>query len=238
MMKMRQKTLMMMLLTLLWGAARAQTDPGQQAAGSSQQPAGTSQQPAETAQPPAAPPPPAFGQDNPPAQANENPPLSGLDQAALEPNIAPRSFLVPGLEVSESMDSNIAGQTGNASIHSVTRAIGSLTLQRLWRRYDRALNYIAGGAFYSRNFGANQIHDLNADQKILWRRGQLSLRDSFSYLPEGSFGGGAFGGAAGAQLGAGGIGNGFLGGGVFGRSNLGFFGGGQFGSLGQEPRIS
>ncbi len=36
-MKMRQKTLMMMLLTLLCGAARAQTDPGQQPAGSSQQ---------------------------------------------------------------------------------------------------------------------------------------------------------------------------------------------------------
>ena len=77
-MKMRQKTLMMMLLTLLCGAARAQTDPGQQ-------PADNSQQPADTTQPPAATPPPAFGQDNPPAQANENPPLSGLDQAALEP---------------------------------------------------------------------------------------------------------------------------------------------------------
>ena len=230
--KMRQKTLMMMLLTLLCGAARAQTDPGQQ-------PAGSSQQPADTTQPPAATPPAAFGQDNPPAQANENPPLSGLDQAALEPNIAPRSFLLPGLEVSESMDSNIAGQTGNSSIHSVTRAIGSLTLQRLWRRYDLALNYLGGAAVYgSRNFGTNAVHDLNADMKILWRRGQLSLRDSFSYLPEGSFGGGAFGGAAGAQLGAVGIGNGFLGGGVFGRSNLDFFGGGQFGSLGQEPRIS
>ncbi|PYJ75800.1 MAG: hypothetical protein DME69_14215, partial [Verrucomicrobia bacterium] len=141
MMKMRQKTLMMMLLTLLCGAARAQTDPGQQ-------PAGSSQQPADTTQPPAATPPPAFGQDNPPAQANENPPLSGLDQAALEPNIAPRSFLLPGLEVSESMDSNIAGQTGNSSIHSVTRAIGSLTLQRLWRRYDLALNYLGGAAVY------------------------------------------------------------------------------------------
>src|SRR2546430_9756498 len=121
--KRRKKPLMMLWVRVLGGAAGGKPDPGQQ-------PAGNSQQPADTAQPPAATPPPAFGQDNPPAQANENPPLSGLDQAALEPNIAPRSFLLPGLEVSESMDSNIAGQTGNSTIHSVTRAIGSLTLQR------------------------------------------------------------------------------------------------------------
>src|SRR5205807_4553142 len=108
------------------------------------------------------------GQDNPRLQVNQIPPLSGLDEPVLEPTIAPRSFLLPGLEVSESADSNIAGQLGNSAIHSVTRALGSITLQRLWSRYDLNLNYILGGAFYnSHNFGANQLHDLNADQKIL-----------------------------------------------------------------------
>ena len=233
MIKLRQTT-SLLLLVLAWGSAWAQSVSGpQQSAGSTQQPAGSGQQEGT-------PPPPAFGQDNPPPRPIENPPLSGLDEPALEPTITPRSFLLPGLEISESADSNIAGQAGNSSIHSVTRAMGSLTLQRLWSRYDTALNYVAGAAFYgAKGIGANQVHDLNADQKILWRTGQLSLRDSFSYLPEGSFGGGSFGGASGLQLGAGGIGNGFLGGGVFGgRSNFDFFGPGQFGTLGQQPRIT
>ena len=30
---------------------------------------------------------------------------------------------------------------------------------------------------------------MDIDQKITWKRGQLSVRDSFSYLPEGNFGG-------------------------------------------------
>ena len=30
---------------------------------------------------------------------------------------------------------------------------------------------------------------MDLDQKITWKRGQLSVRDSFSYLPEGNFGG-------------------------------------------------
>src|SRR5216683_410408 len=229
MIRFRQTTLMM-LLVLVWGSASAQSDAGPQ------QTADSTQQPADSGQQSGAPTPPAFGQDNPRLQVNENPPLSGLDEPVLEPTIAPRSFLLPGLEVSESADSNIAGQLGNSAIHSVTRAMGSLTLQRLWSRYDTALNYVAGAAFYgAKGIGANQVHDLNADQKILWRTGQLSLRDSFSYLPEGSFGGGSFGGASGLQLGAGGIGNGFLGGGVFGgRSNFDFFGPGQFGTLGQQ----
>jgi len=222
----------MMLLVLVWGSASAQSDAGPQ------QTADSTQQPADSGQQSGAPTPPAFGQDNPRLQVNENPPLSGLDEPVLEPTIAPRSFLLPGLEVSESADSNIAGQLGNSAIHSVTRALGSITLQRLWSRYDLSLNYILGGAFYgSHNFGANQLHDLNADQKILWRTGQVSFRDSFSYLPEGSFGAGAFGGGSGFQLGAGDIGSGFLGGGVFG-GHSNFFGPGQLGSLGQEPRIT
>jgi hypothetical protein len=232
MIKLCQRALI--LLVLVWGSAWAQSDRGQQPSSEN------TQQPVDKSQQPGTSPPPAFGQDNPPPRPIENPPLSGLDEPVLEPTITPRSFLLPGLEISESADSNIAGQGGNFSIHSVTRAMGSLTLQRLWSRYDTALNYVAGAAFYgAKGFGANQVHDLNADQKILWRTGQLSLRDSFSYLPEGSFGGGSFGGASGLQLGAGGIGNGFLGGGVFGgRSNFDFFGPGQFGSLGQQPRIT
>jgi hypothetical protein len=180
---------------------------------------------------------PAFGQDNPP-QSSDNPPLSGLDVPTLEPHTAARSFLVPRAHVSESVDSNIGDSSGNPSIHGVTRALGSLMLQRMWRHYETVLDYSGGAAFYagfSKNF--NQIHQLDGEQRILWRTGQLALRDSFSYLPEGTFGYGSFGGAGAYQTGLG-AGMGGTGTGIPGGAVGGIFGAGQLGSLGQQPRIT
>jgi len=196
-----------------------------------QQPGDSSQQPADTAAPA-----PAFGQDNPPPQTYDNPPLSGLDTPSLEPHAAARSFLVPSVHVSESVDSNVGGTSGNSAIHGVTRAVGSLMLQRMWRRYETRLDYSGGTAIYSGfNKTLNQIHKLDGEQRILWRTGQLALRDSFSYLPEGTFGYGSFGGAGAYLSGVGGVGG--TGGGVLGGAVGGIFGPGQFGSLGQQPRI-
>src|SRR2546423_15094561 len=90
---------------------------------SGQQPSDSAQQPADNPAPA-----PAFGQDNPPPQSGDNPPLSGLDTPSLEPHAAARSFLVPGAHVSQSVDSNVAGTTGNAAVHGVTRGMGSLIL--------------------------------------------------------------------------------------------------------------
>ena len=66
---------------------------------------------------------------------------------------------------------------------------------------------------------------MDLDQKITWKRGQLSLRDSFSYLPEGNFGGayGSMGSQGLASLGNTGLG--------------GFWGGSSLGNLGLAPRI-
>ena len=67
---------------------------------------------------------------------------------------------------------------------------------------------------------------MDVDQRITWKRGNLSLRDSFSYLPEGNFG------ASYGALGSVGI------------SSLGettfssFFGGANLGTLGLAPRIT
>jgi len=177
---------------------------------------------------------PAFGQDNPPPQAEDNPPLSSLDSPSLEPHAAASSFLLPSAHVSQSLDSNLGGTSGNSSVHGVTRALGSLMLQRVWRHYDTALDYSGGTAIYSgfsKSF--NQVHQLVGEQRILWRTGQLALRDSFSYLPEGTFGYGSFGGAGSYQSGLGGTGGGLSGGSVGG-----IFGPGQFASLGQVPRIT
>jgi hypothetical protein len=181
---------------------------------------------------------PALGPAPASVQLDENPPISGLDQPSLEPRLAARSFLLPGVIVSQSVDSNIENTTGNTAIHGVTRALGTLTLERLWSKYATAVDYLGGDAFFSGNSRGNTlIQELQAYQRIAWRTGQLSVRDSFSYLPEGSFGYATYGGAGSYQSGLpfSGPGGGLSGGG-FGAG--GFFGGGQFGSLGQAPRIT
>jgi hypothetical protein len=62
------------------------------------------------------------------------------------------------------------------------------------------------------------------DQRIAWKRGQLGIRDSFSYLPEGNFAG-SYGSSntQGQALG--------------GFSGSGFYGGSSYGTLGDVPRI-
>ncbi len=226
--------------TLLWlamatGAAWAQNDPPQ-TPGDAQQTPGDTQQAPDDSQRTA--PPAAFGPENPPVIVNENPPISGLDQPSLEPNFQPRSMLIGGIEGSESLDSNI-GSDARPALHSVTRGLGGLTMQRLWRRYQLAAAYVGGVGYYNRaGDGLRQIQKLQAQQSILWRTGQLTMRDSFSYLPEGSFGSGAFGGSGGFQLGLGSLGEGMgmLGSGLGG--HYGALGSQQLGSLGQAPRIT
>jgi hypothetical protein len=178
----------------------------------------------------------------------ENPPVTGLDAPSSEPVFGGRSYLVPGLQLSESVASNAYGSAGNGSgTGGVTHALGSLDLQKVSKKSQFGLDYIAGGDFYeganSSGSHAYQVHTLGADERILWRSGQLAIRDSFDYLPEGTFGFDSFGGAGGfapALGGSGitGIGSGSgLGGGLTGGTPAGLFGGGQYGSLGFEPRI-
>jgi hypothetical protein len=108
----------------------------------------------------------------------------------------------------------------------VSRGVGSMVLQRLWSHYDLALDYIGGAAYYSQHgLGWASLQQADVEQKITWKRGQLSLRDSFSYLPEGNFGG-AYG-----SIGSQGISS--LGSSAFG----GLMGGSTFGTLGLVPRI-
>ncbi|MGA9041752.1 MAG: hypothetical protein WB421_14565 [Terriglobales bacterium] len=214
-----------LLVAIALGTGWAQT-------GDSQQPA-DSQPPVDAGQQPAAPA-PALGPDSV-AQTIENPPLSGLDQPALEPGLASRSFLLPGVHILDTADTDLSGSlVGKDPIRSVSRALGSLQMQRLWKNFDLSLDYAGGAAIYE-NFSrtAAQIHALDVDQRIRWRTGQVSFRDTFSYLPEGTFGYGAFGGEGGYDLG--GFGN------VGGIEDVGggtFFSAGQYGSLGQDPRIT
>src|SRR4029077_6687340 len=209
----RHSILPLMLLTLALGTSRAQDSS------SPQSPAATP----DTAQQPEPPPAPAFGQDNPPAPVSENPPISGIDQPGLEPHAAPLSYLQPGAHLSEAADSNVADTLGASDFHAVTRALGSLAPQRLESNYKLALDFVGGTGYYSANgIGFKQVEQLDVDQRITWKRGQLGVRDSFSYLPEGNFGG-----ASGSMSGVGGM----LGGSASAGGQNVFLGGSQFGSL-------
>lgn len=227
MMKLRDYIFLFLLLAGLLAAAVAQDESAPQSPDNNNPPANST-------------PAPAFGQEGPAPQQNvDNPPISGLDVPNLNPGGTSRSFLVPGVHVSQAIDSNISNQLGHSSFNGVTRALGSLALQKLWSHDDVGLEYVGGGAYYgSRRLGWAQFHSLDADQRYLWRTGQFVLRNAFSYLPEGAFGYGAYGGS-GALAGVGGLGGGGGLGGVGlgpGGSLLG--GNGQLASLGQAPRIT
>ena len=169
---------------------------------------------------------PAYGQEGAPAPITQNPPLSGLDLPSLEPNAAPLSYFQPGATVSESANSNIANTPGGSPISSITRAEGSLALRRLWSNYVLALDYVGGAAYYNlKGLGWKALQEMDVDQKISWKRGNVSLRDSFSYLPEGNFG------ATYGALGSEGVGN--MGSSAFGS----FWGGAALGTIGLAPRI-
>jgi hypothetical protein len=167
---------------------------------------------------------PAFGTDNTVPPASENPPISGLDIPNLEPHAAPLSYLQLGAHFAESADSNEQNTLGGSGLGTVTNALGSVDLERLWSHYDLGLDYLGGVGYYSfGNIGLEQIEELGVDQKIMWKRGQLSLRDAFSYQPEGTFGS-AYGSVA--SLGAG-----------LSESNA-FITGLGLGALGEVPRIT
>jgi len=204
---------MVIFLIVALGTSWAQSDAGQQPAGSGQQPS---------------------GQDNQ-SQSDANPPISGIDQPSLGARFPTRSFLLPGAHVSEALDSNVGQTAGTSAINGVTRVLGSLMLQKIGSRYETAFDYVGGVAFYTGvSPSISQIQQFDAEQKILWRTGTLTLRDRFSYLPEGSFGFGAYGESGAYNLGLGGIG--YVGG-TLGQGLGGLFGLGEFGSLGQAPRI-
>lgn len=189
--------------------------------------AGTAPDTTGTVQPAAAP------EAKLPLQYSPNPPVSGLDEPALEPAVAVRSFFLPSLQFGQTLDTNAVGSLGGTRLEGVSRFAVGLTLQRLWKNFDVAADYVGGVGVYSTGSGAKQIQALSGEQTALWRTGQFSVREVFSYLPEGSFGFGSYGGIGGFSL----SGNGLAGGGFYGGGSN-FLGAGALGSLGQVPRIS
>ena len=169
----------------------------------------------------------------------ENPPLSGLDEPSSEPAFGGRSYLVPGLQLSESVNSITSGVNSNTSGTRRNRSRPGFRrpAEDLEEDLSSALDYVAGGTVLPRSHPPGPPRNMPIrptvmalDQRFLWRTGQLAFRDSFSYLPEGSFGFGSFGGAGGfsSALGGGGA-NGGAGTGLGGGITGGIPGGGTLG---------
>jgi hypothetical protein len=141
---------------------------------------------AQTSSPPDTAPAPAFGQ-NAPVLNPDNPPVSGVDEPSLELRTAARSFISPGLQLSESVDSNANNNLGSSDLASISRILGAFDLQKFWPKSDLFLEYVGGGAVYSNPYQLKQLHAAGIEGVTRWRTGQATLRDSFSYLPDGSF---------------------------------------------------
>ncbi len=178
---------------------------------------------------------PALGQTAPVLNP-DNPPISSLDEPGLDMRSGSRSFVSYGLSASESADSNANNSLGKQGYSSTTHLLGALDLQRFYAKTDIFAEYVGGGAFYSNaTRDTSQLHALGLLGVTRWRTGRLTLRDSFSYLPDGNFSIGAFGGVPGLGIATGQGGSGLAGGGLPGSH---FFGNGDFGSVGLTPRIS
>src|SRR5215471_629487 len=191
------------------------------------------QQPSDSQSQQGVAPAPAFGQTAP-ILSPENPPISGIDEPRLDLRRALRSFASMGLQASESADTNPGNELGNQSgLRSVSRILGAFDLQRFWPKNDLIAEYIGGAAFYtSGREDVRQLQDVGVMGVTRWRTGQLTVRDAFNYLPEGSFAAGAYGGAPGLNIAQAG-GYGLPGGGLPGIHTAA-----QWGSVGLVPRLT
>lgn len=170
---------------------------------------------------------PAFGQ-NAPILNPENPPLSGLDEPSLELRVANRSFISPAIQVGESGDSNGLNQLNGSQPSAVSHVLGALDLQKFWPRSDLFLEYLGGAAFGNNPYYERQLEALGLEGVTRWRTGQVTVRDGFSYLPDGSFYAASAGGLPGFGIATGGMG---AGGGVPGLFHFGT-------GIGTIPRLS
>jgi len=174
--------------------------------------------------------------ENTPILNPDNPPVSGVDEAGMDMRGGERSFISYGLSASETADSNANNQLDSQTVSSVTHLLGAVDLQRLYTKTDIFAEYLGGGAFYSNSTETfRQLHAAGFMGIMRWRTGRVTLRDAFSYLPEGTFSIGAFGGVPGLGIATGSGASGLAGGGLPGSH---FFGNGQFGSVGLTPRIT
>src|SRR5579864_3524854 len=120
----------------------------------------------------------------------------------LAPNVgdsgSTQSQIKAGVQYSELFDSNFQNSNGTAGWNAISTFGGYFDLQRSGANSAQLFSY-SGGAYIDPKDSSfdSSYHQLQASETLQFRRVTLQLVDSFSYLPQSSFGfsGGGLGGS-------------------------------------------
>lgn len=127
-----------------------------------------------------------------------------------------RSYLLPSFQYTGYADTNSAFTTAPGTLDTRSTLVGSITLQRVWRRAQFNLDYAGGALLYGTRYDRNStaplpsngmMHRLSFSQTFSSRRWTIFFGDSALYLPESPFG---FAGFGGLESFGGGLGGGYL----------------------------
>ncbi|MCL6565058.1 MAG: DUF481 domain-containing protein [Acidobacteriia bacterium] len=126
-------------------------------------------------------------------QTETPPPLTGVEAVTLQRMGQTRSYFVPHLHLSQTVDTNRRGVTvGDADLFSYSLFNAGITVDRLWRNYQLTAHYSGGGLIPNRRTEAGDrnrfFHQAGFTQRITLRNWQFLLSDYFSLLPESAFG--------------------------------------------------
>ena len=139
-------------------------------------------------------------------QPTETSPMPGLNQSTPgSAGPAAPNYLEVAVHVSGGSGTDAYGASGGSSQFSpVGSVLGSLNLAKLRRRSETAIDYAGGVTFDSgynhSGWDAQQLQQLDASHRILWRKAQLTFTDSLSDIHGGNFGLSSFGGASAYNL--------------------------------------
>jgi hypothetical protein len=157
----------------------------------------------QQAPPPTTPPASGAGSQGAPPQQEPASPVVGMPvtvTGGLAPNVGDsgdvHSQITAGLQYSELFDSNFADSAGGVGWDEISTIGGHFDLTRNGAGRAFTMSYSGGGYIDPRNSGNDSTyHALTVTEAFQFRRWTLSLVDSFSYLPQSSFG---FAGAGGS----------------------------------------
>jgi len=132
----------------------------------------------------------------------DNTPLTGILTPTLGMPETRHSYWAPGIQWSGSFQSNGYNQPQNSGWVANNYFMGNLSVLKVWRESQLAVNYSAGGFISSDSTQGNGYsQQLSISQTFQWNRWLIQLNDQFSYLPQTSLGFGS-----GTGLGAPGVG--------------------------------
>jgi hypothetical protein len=120
----------------------------------------------------------------------------------IDPLPESRSLLLAGVTFSESVNAN-SGDTGVGSpqVFAIGRVLGSLNFLKVARRSETAVDLRGGELFSESTTGYSQpLEQLQAAERVFFKKIALTISDSLGNYPGGSFGSTWFGGASAFDL--------------------------------------